>query len=107
MAILYVLSSTLKLRSLSSIQYFFPELDRLFQSDYVPSLQDILHARGKTTGITETIFENKSFSYRLFDVGVSYSLLNGCDQREEANTLLPGTTIGCEHSSFVCRIHED
>ncbi|KAI9601094.1 hypothetical protein KEM48_001673 [Puccinia striiformis f. sp. tritici PST-130] len=48
---------------------FFPELDRLFHPSYVPSDLDILHCRGKTTGITETVFNVSELTYRMFDVG--------------------------------------
>ncbi|CAH7675481.1 guanine nucleotide binding protein, alpha [Phakopsora pachyrhizi] len=48
---------------------FFPELDRLFNPSYSPTDQDILHCRGKTTGITETIFNVSQLKYRMFDVG--------------------------------------
>jgi guanine nucleotide-binding protein subunit alpha len=41
----------------------------LFAKDYIPSDQDILRARLRTTGITETIFETGPLTYRMFDVG--------------------------------------
>jgi hypothetical protein len=40
----------------TSLHYFFPELDRLFAADYVPSDQDILHTRARTIGIVEYYF---------------------------------------------------
>ncbi|KAH9466843.1 hypothetical protein MJO28_000545 [Puccinia striiformis f. sp. tritici] len=52
-----------------NMNYFFPELDRLFHPSYVPSDLDILHCRGKTTGITETVFNVSELTYRMFDVG--------------------------------------
>ena len=51
------------------MNYFFPELDRLFASDYIPTNQDILRARGKTTGISETQFMSRDHIYSLCDVG--------------------------------------
>ncbi|KAI5807774.1 G-protein alpha subunit-domain-containing protein [Pyronema omphalodes] len=36
---------------------FFDNLDRLFSQGYLPSDQDILRSRLKTTGITETVFD--------------------------------------------------
>jgi guanine nucleotide-binding protein G(i) subunit alpha len=36
---------------------------------YVPTDQDILRSRVKTTGITETMFKVGELTYRLFDVG--------------------------------------
>jgi len=52
-----------------NLAYFFPELDRLFQPNYVPTTQDILQSRWKTTGITDTIFHLRSQELHLLDVG--------------------------------------
>lgn len=52
-----------------SAQYFFDSINRLSSVEYMPSDQDILRARVKTTGITETHFEIGDMNYRLFDVG--------------------------------------
>lgn len=52
-----------------NVHYFFNQLDRLFEREYLPSDQDILHCRLKTTGISETIFKLKDLTYRMFDVG--------------------------------------
>ncbi|GAA5999644.1 guanine nucleotide-binding protein subunit alpha [Rhodotorula paludigena] len=52
-----------------NIPYFFAQLDRLFDPAYVPTEQDILRCRQKTTGITETIFSERGLQYRIFDVG--------------------------------------
>lgn len=48
---------------------FLSELDRLFAPAYVPSDQDVLRCRQKTTGITETTFSSRDLQYRIFDVG--------------------------------------
>lgn len=37
--------------------------------NYMPTDQDILRSRVKTTGITETTFQVGELTYRLFDVG--------------------------------------
>ncbi|KAJ1552421.1 guanine nucleotide-binding protein subunit alpha, partial [Nowakowskiella sp. JEL0078] len=37
--------------------------------DFVPTDQDVLRSRVKTTGITETTFHIGELNYRLFDVG--------------------------------------
>ncbi|CAA0822742.1 Guanine nucleotide-binding protein alpha-1 subunit [Striga hermonthica] len=56
-------------------QYFMENLQRLSDADYVPTKEDILHARVRTTGVVEIQFspvgENKKSGevYRLFDVG--------------------------------------
>lgn len=52
-----------------NMHYFFPDLDRLFAPNYIPTDQDILYCRGKTTGITETTFTVSELKYRMFDVG--------------------------------------
>jgi len=40
-----------------------------FSPAYLPSDQDILRSRLKTTGITETVFDLGELTYRMFDVG--------------------------------------
>jgi hypothetical protein len=44
-------------------------LDRLFQANYVPSNQDILFAKPKTTGISEALLEWEGLQYRIIDMG--------------------------------------
>lgn len=50
-------------------QYFFANLDRLKPPNYVPTPEDILRCRRKTTGIIEIAFYYKGFTFKLFDVG--------------------------------------
>ncbi|KAG0129296.1 guanine nucleotide binding protein, alpha subunit [Tuber indicum] len=52
-----------------NLNYFFESLDRLFVPNYIPTDQDILHSRLKTTGISETLFDLGALTYRMFDVG--------------------------------------
>ncbi|RDW81925.1 G protein alpha subunit [Coleophoma cylindrospora] len=52
-----------------NLSYFFEDLDRLFSKDFLPTDQDVLRARLRTTGITETHFDLGSIQYRMFDVG--------------------------------------
>jgi guanine nucleotide-binding protein subunit alpha, other len=52
-----------------SLNSFFQDIDRLFAKTYIPTDQDVLRSRLKTTGITETIFELGVLTYRMFDVG--------------------------------------
>ncbi|KAI8368565.1 guanine nucleotide binding protein, alpha subunit [Choanephora cucurbitarum] len=49
--------------------YFFNKLDQIWQPDYLPTDQDILRCRAKTTGIVETVFHVNKLTYRMFDVG--------------------------------------
>ncbi|XP_071742069.1 guanine nucleotide-binding protein alpha-1 subunit [Rutidosis leptorrhynchoides] len=55
--------------------YFMENLQRLSDTNYIPTKEDVLHARVRTTGVVEIQFspvgENKKSGevYRLFDVG--------------------------------------
>ena len=48
---------------------YFDAVDRLVAQNYMPTDQDILRSRVKTTGISETTFKVGDLTYRLFDVG--------------------------------------
>lgn len=52
-----------------SLYYYFSELDRLFEPSYQPTEQDIIHARARTIGITETTFNLKDHEMLMVDVG--------------------------------------
>ena len=39
------------------------------QPAYIPTDQDILRSRVKTTGITEVVFPVQTLTYKVFDVG--------------------------------------
>jgi guanine nucleotide-binding protein G(i) subunit alpha len=52
-----------------SAVYYFNAIDRMAAGNYLPTDQDILRSRVKTTGITETTFKVGELTYRLFDVG--------------------------------------
>ncbi|KAF0411913.1 G protein alpha subunit [Gigaspora margarita] len=52
-----------------SAKYYFDSIDRISQTNYVPTNQDVLRSRVKTTGITETTFFIGELTYRMFDVG--------------------------------------
>lgn len=43
---------------------YLNDLDRLAMSNYVPTEQDVLHSRVKTTGIIETQFSFKDLNFR-------------------------------------------
>lgn len=51
------------------IDSYFDAIDRIAQPDYLPTDQDVLRSRVKTTGITETTFIIGDLTYRMFDVG--------------------------------------
>lgn len=52
-----------------SAAYYLNALDRLGSPDYVPTEQDVLRTRVKTTGIVETHFTFKDLHFKMFDVG--------------------------------------
>ena len=49
--------------------YFFNSIDRISQHNYVPDESDVLHARVRTTGITEITFDIGGTPFRMVDVG--------------------------------------
>jgi len=49
--------------------YFFDNLDRISTEGYIPSEQDVLRSRIRTTGITESSFAIEGNKFKLFDVG--------------------------------------
>lgn len=52
-----------------SAAYYLNSLDRLGSKDYLPTEQDVLRTRVKTTGIVETHFTFKDLHFKMFDVG--------------------------------------
>ncbi|KAJ6605466.1 heterotrimeric G-protein alpha subunit, GPA2-like protein [Mycena vulgaris] len=52
-----------------NLQYFFSDLPRLFDPAYVPTEQDIVRARARTIGITETTFSLRDHEMLMVDVG--------------------------------------
>ncbi|KAG8974264.1 Guanine nucleotide-binding protein alpha-2 subunit [Tulasnella sp. 425] len=54
---------------MDSASYFFSQVQRIAQNDYIPNESDVLRARAKTTGISETRFNMGTLSIHMFDVG--------------------------------------
>ncbi|KAL1919262.1 uncharacterized protein VTP21DRAFT_1954 [Calcarisporiella thermophila] len=52
-----------------SARYYFDSIERISQPNYIPTDQDVLRSRVKTTGITEATFHVGDITYRVFDVG--------------------------------------
>ena len=52
-----------------SAAYFFDRIDAIMADDYIPSTDDILRVRTRTTGIKEARFEVNGISFALLDVG--------------------------------------
>ena len=64
-----VLYLTLKFTLFLTNFYFLNSLDRLTNKNYVPSQDDVLRTRVKTTGIVEIRFHFKDLHFKMFDVG--------------------------------------
>jgi len=52
-----------------STSYYFENIARIAQPDYLPTEQDVLRSRVKTTGVLETTFDVEDIIFRLVDVG--------------------------------------
>lgn len=52
-----------------SASYFFEHIPRFIKDDYSPTLDDVLRARIRTTGIEEAVFNFDDLSFRMVDVG--------------------------------------
>jgi len=52
-----------------SAAYFFEKVKEVAANDYVPSQQDVLRSRVRTTGIVENEFEIDHNKFKMFDVG--------------------------------------
>jgi guanine nucleotide-binding protein subunit alpha len=52
-----------------SLNFYFQKIERMFDPAWIPDDQDILHARLRTTGVTETLFEVGNLKFRMVDVG--------------------------------------
>lgn len=60
---------TVDMTLLTRLKSFCEDADRLWAAEYIPTDQDLLRSRLRTTGITETIFDLGQLTYRMFDVG--------------------------------------
>jgi len=54
---------------ISFVHSYFDAAERIGSQDYVPTDQDILRSRVKTTGLTEERFQVGQLNYVVFDVG--------------------------------------
>ncbi|KIM55445.1 hypothetical protein SCLCIDRAFT_1221134 [Scleroderma citrinum Foug A] len=54
---------------MDSAAYFFGEVLRIGTYNYLPTVDDVLRARAKSTGITDTRFNMGQLSIHMFDVG--------------------------------------
>lgn len=58
-----------KFQLFDSAQYFFDRIDVIAAENYIPTEQDVLRSRVRTTGIVENAFEIDGNQFKMFDVG--------------------------------------
>jgi hypothetical protein len=58
-----------KFQLVDNADYFFKKVREVTQPDYVPSLDDVMRVRVRTTGIVEQAFTIEGNQFRMFDVG--------------------------------------
>jgi len=58
-----------KFQLTDSAQYFFDKIKEVSSENYLPSQQDVLRSRVRTTGIVENEFEIDNNKFKMFDVG--------------------------------------
>lgn len=58
-----------KFQLLDSAAYFFENIDRIAEPNYIPNQDDILRCRVRTTGIKETDFKIDGTIFKMVDVG--------------------------------------
>lgn len=74
---------------------YLNDLDRIAAANYVPNEQDILRARAKTTGITETEFDVDNVHFRY----VTQLLV--CTSPESAEWLMSGVNEASARNGFT------
>ena len=72
-----VLDHSTEFYLMDSAPYFFAEVRRICDSKYIPNQDDVLRARAKTTGITETRFHMGQLSIQCVD-GSRNCLMHSC-----------------------------
>eukprot|EP01083_Nonionella_stella_P280437 954053_1 len=58
-----------KYQLLDCATYFLDKIDEVTAEGFMPSFEDVLHARARTVGIAESEFEMSGQKFRIFDVG--------------------------------------
>ena len=61
---------------MDSAPYFFAEVKRICDPKYIPNQDDVLRARAKTTGITETRFHMGQLSIQYVDCASNYCTMH-------------------------------
>jgi len=64
-----------------SVDSYLSDLERISAADYVPTEQDVLRSRVKTTGIVETHFTFKDLHFKLVSTNVFFISASGHSPR--------------------------
>lgn len=67
-AILKVFEKRNEYQLVDGAQYCFENVDRFKDEEYVPTVEDVLRVRARTTGIVETTFKVKGSPFKMVDV---------------------------------------
>jgi len=63
----YLMNSSLQVND--SATFYFDAIDRIAKEDYLPSQQDVLQSRARTSGISEIQFHVGEVRFKMVDVG--------------------------------------
>lgn len=58
-----------KFQLIDSAKYYFGKIDEIAKDNYIPTEQDVLRSRVRTTGIVENAFDIDGNQFKMFDVG--------------------------------------
>lgn len=68
-AIMKMYEERAKIQLLDSTEYLFENVERIGEDNYLPTKDDILHARLRTSGIHEKVFHIRDVDFKFLDVG--------------------------------------
>jgi GTPase SAR1 family protein len=54
---------------IDSVAYYFNEIERISQKNYIPTVDDVLHARVRTSGIVTESYTVDRIPFEMYDVG--------------------------------------
>ncbi|CAN0470988.1 unnamed protein product [Ascophyllum nodosum] len=74
-----------------SVKFYFNEMDRIMQDDFMATQQDILYSRVRTSGIVTERYEIDGTMFEMYDVGAT-------ERAEEMDSLLRQ-----RHHDYLCR----
>jgi GTPase SAR1 family protein len=64
-----VIKKSIELQIYDHFEYMMNKIDEIADADYVPTVDDILRTRVRTTGINEITYEHQNMSFTVVDMG--------------------------------------